>query len=501
MSLLRQFAKADGNADGSSNSPNSARSSPNCSGRAVARRGRVGRGGRGAVGGALASELLEAQRILRCTTGISRGTSTRGAQARAERVEPRRRHPAGARPPPTRPPSPYPLTLPHPLPQARDPSRFDANHDHKLDLEFTESSVASATSRPPPPTPPPARSPRCAPPSARTSCTATTPTASPSLTSARRCCAPASTPTRASPSPRSPRSSGRDGPMSISTPSSASPTPSPPTPIREAHRYSVPPRRPARRRRRGRAAVRRVEHVEEIPDDPYAVRPPRSSAAAPRPPPPPPRPPRTVVAPDGRVPAAARQYRAALALATYRGATAAAPIPPSPKEEGGAADARYGDPLKAGRLAVDRRQQREEGSGDGRGEAHRAAARRGGRPASPADPAAVVPKVALHKLPPKEPYAAAKAKPPATGRPHEAAHAPPTVSAAPARDADVCTLHIFYYSFEARHESIHHTVFTPERALAKSARSVDAAASPAAWPGRRRAAAAAAARGRRAASS
>ena len=36
-----------------------------------------------------------------------------------------------------------------------------------------------------------------------------------------------------------------------------------------------------------------------------------------------------------------------------------------------------------------------------------------GAAASPADPYAVVPKVALHKLPPKEPYAAAKAKPPA----------------------------------------------------------------------------------------
>ena len=165
----------------------------------------------------------------------------------------------------------------------------------------------------------------------------------------------------------------------------------------------------------------------EIPDDPYAVRPAAlvggGSAAA------------TAAAPAAAAPSS---YPTAAyppqpadaappsALAAYRGATAAAPIPPSPKEEPAAPPTPgYGDPLKAGLGSPPSTGGSSAKKGAVTAEAKRTARRpvEAGAAASPADPYAVVPKVALHKLPPKEPYAAAKAKPPATKPP---ATKPPT---------------------------------------------------------------------------
>ena len=82
----------------------------------------------------------------------------------------------------------------------------------------------------------------------------------------------------------------------------------------------------------------------------------------------------------------------------------------------------------------------------------------------------------------REPYAAA-----AASAAHDRPHAADCERRARARDAEcVWSLRLFYYNFEARHESIHHTVFTPGRALAKW-RERRQAASPAAWRGRLRA--------------
>ena len=134
-----------------------------------------------------------------------------------------------------------------------------------------------------------------------------------------------------------------------------------------------------------------------------------------------------VVVPDGRAPAAARRRRAALRprrLPRRHRRRA----DPAVAEGGarGAADARlWGSSSRRGPGSPPSTGGSSAKKGAVTAEAKRTARRpvEAGAAASPADPYAVVPKVALHKLPPKEPYAAAKAKPPATRPP---ATKPPT---------------------------------------------------------------------------
>ena len=154
MSLLRQFAKADGDADGSLQFAEFCALVAELQRQSGVGAARVGRrGGRGVA----RRRRRRRRRRRSCwkrsaifamhdrdqsgyinTRELKRALNALNLDADTQQVTP------PPTPPPTLPPSPpHPLTLPHPSslpPQARAIlSRFDANHDHKLDLqEFTE---------------------------------------------------------------------------------------------------------------------------------------------------------------------------------------------------------------------------------------------------------------------------------------------------------------------------------------------------------------------------